>query len=60
MSDKAVKLEQNEVPTPDGEVVSVQLPHVVRERCTGCGICEYKCPVSGDAAIRVYVPPASI
>jgi Pyruvate/2-oxoacid:ferredoxin oxidoreductase delta subunit len=30
---------------------------VVRERSIGCGICGYKCPVNGEAAIRVYVPP---
>ena len=29
---------------------------VIHERCIGCGICEYKCPVNGEAAIRVYVP----
>jgi ferredoxin len=34
----------------------MQRPRVVRERCIGCGICEYKCPVNGEAAIRVYVP----
>jgi NAD-dependent dihydropyrimidine dehydrogenase PreA subunit len=28
----------------------------LRERCIGCGICEYKCPVNGEAAIRVFVP----
>ncbi|MFQ6102556.1 MAG: 4Fe-4S binding protein [Anaerolineae bacterium] len=33
----------------------MQRPHVIRERCIGCGICEYKCPVNGEAAIRVYV-----
>jgi NAD-dependent dihydropyrimidine dehydrogenase PreA subunit len=60
IADKAVKLEQSTVPTPDGEAVDVQLPYVIRERCIGCGICEYKCPVSGEAAIRVYVPPAAI
>ncbi len=36
--------------------VTVKLPHVVRERCIGCGICEYKCPVNGEAAIRIFVP----
>jgi Pyruvate/2-oxoacid:ferredoxin oxidoreductase delta subunit len=33
---------------------------VIRERCVGCGICEYKCPLEGEAAIRLYVPPASL
>jgi NAD-dependent dihydropyrimidine dehydrogenase PreA subunit len=28
----------------------------VRERCIGCGICENRCPLNGEAAIRVYVP----
>ncbi len=51
---KAVQLEDAEVSGPDGTRVSLQLPHVVRELCIGCGICEYKCPVNGQAAIRVY------
>ncbi len=54
--DKAIKLETVDAVTPDGETVTVQQPRVVRERCIGCGICEYKCPVNGEAAIRVYVP----
>lgn len=29
-------------------------PHVIEEKCTGCGICENKCPVDGDSAIIVY------
>lgn len=57
VSEKAIKLEEAEVRTGDGELVTVQHPHVIRERCIGCGICEYKCPVNGEAAIRVYVPP---
>jgi Pyruvate/2-oxoacid:ferredoxin oxidoreductase delta subunit len=55
--DKAIKLEQVEVRNVDGVLVTVQRPRVIRERCIGCGICEYKCPVNGEAAIRVYVPP---
>ena len=47
------------------EIVEVQgkpgkLPQVAPERCIGCGICEYVCPVSmgGEAAVRVYAPGA--
>jgi ferredoxin-type protein NapF len=29
-------------------------PIVKEERCTGCGICENKCPVDGEAAIIVH------
>ncbi len=28
-------------------------PYVKEQLCTGCGICEYKCPVEGESAIRV-------
>jgi ferredoxin len=55
--DKAIVLETVTMRTGDGEVVTVQQPHVIPNRCIGCGICEYKCPVNGEAAIRVYVPP---
>jgi polyferredoxin len=54
--DKAIQLEEAETWGEDNVQVTVKLPHVVRERCIGCGICEYKCPVNGEAAIRVFVP----
>jgi len=33
-------------------------PIVKEEKCTGCGICENKCPVDGEAAIVVYASGA--
>ncbi len=51
---KAIQLENADVWGPDGTQVNVQLPHVVRDLCIGCGICEYKCPVASEAAIRIY------
>jgi polyferredoxin len=33
--------------------VRLQAPQVDLDRCTGCGICEHECPVSGLRAIRV-------
>jgi len=33
--------------------VRLQRPHVDPALCTGCGICEHECPVSGKRAIRV-------
>lgn len=29
-------------------------PMVKEDKCTGCGICENKCPVDGESAITVY------
>jgi MauM/NapG family ferredoxin protein len=53
--DKAITLTPTELPNAAGELVVVQLPAVDRSKCIGCGICEYKCPVGGEAAIRVTV-----
>ncbi len=57
---KAVQVQQSQVQGPDGTTVTLQLPHVARDLCIGCGICEYQCPVSGTAAIRVFSPPAMV
>jgi polyferredoxin len=54
--DKAIRLEEQTVVNCSGETVTVRRPRVIRERCIGCGICEYQCPLNGQAAIRVYAP----
>lgn len=51
---KAITLEVGEFMTPEGNPITISLPVVNREICIGCGICENKCPVAGEAAIRVY------
>ncbi len=56
LPEKAIYLEQRDFATPRGSTVTVQVPQVDRGKCIGCGICEFKCPLTGEAAIRVYVP----
>jgi len=52
---KAISLEKKLFTQPDGEVLEVLLPIVDADACIGCGICENKCPVEGEAAIRVQL-----
>ncbi len=54
--EKAIQLKEAEVLAPDGQLITIQRPYVVQERCIGCGICENHCPLSGQAAIQVYTP----
>lgn len=51
---KAIQLQQRKVVNAEGKEVTVLAPSVRRNRCIGCGICEYQCPVNGEAAIRVF------
>jgi ferredoxin len=52
--DKAIKISEAEVRTPEGETVQLGRPEVVAAKCIGCGVCEYNCPVPQESAIVVY------
>ena len=60
LPEKAIQLQESQNIDQQGNPITLQLPSVLRERCIGCGICEYKCPVNGEAAIRVYVPGTEV
>ncbi len=53
LPDKAIKFEVKEYSGPDGKRMMIKYPYVIRELCTGCGICETKCPLKGEAGIYV-------
>ena len=52
-SPKAIYFYEDWVEGPGGSRLKVKLPQVDLTRCTGCGICENKCPVRSKPAIRV-------
>ena len=52
--DKAIGLQEVELENSSGERMTIQQPNVIKDLCIGCGICEYLCPLGGEAAIRVY------
>ena len=56
---KAIWLHEIETLDARAEPITLQLPYVVKELCIGCGICEYQCPMGGEAAIRVFAPTES-
>ena len=58
LPEKAIVLQNSQVTTGAGETVTVRLPEVLRAQCIGCGICEKRCPLTGESAIRVYTPTA--
>jgi polyferredoxin len=58
LPEKAIVLQPSQVTTGTGETVTVRLPEVLRTKCIGCGICEKRCPLTGDSAIRIYTPTA--
>ena len=56
VAEKAIWLEEVQVVNDEGEPVLLQRPQVHQDLCTGCGICEFQCPMGGESAIRVYAP----
>jgi MauM/NapG family ferredoxin protein len=55
LPEKAIVLQKVQSNTADKR--DLQAPVVLHDRCIGCGLCENKCPVRGEAAIRVIVDP---
>jgi len=52
-SPKAIYLVPAEVADRNGETKTVKQPFVDPKLCTGCGACEYACPIKGSPAIYV-------
>ena len=57
---KAVLLTELNVTDPNGDKHTIRVPQVDRSVCIGCGTCEYKCPVIGEAAIRVHLADPAV
>ena len=51
--DKAIKFDLKDFVSTDGSVRQVKYPYVIKDLCIGCGICETKCPLAGQAGIFV-------
>jgi len=52
-SPKAIYLVPTDVVDRNGETTTVKQPFVDPRLCTGCGACEYACPIKGSPAIYV-------
>jgi ferredoxin-type protein NapF len=50
---KAIWFQEVQVMTPDGSMTTVKQPRVDLELCTGCGICENKCPIADQRGVYV-------
>ena len=53
MPTKAIKFEETDIVTFNGEIRRLKMPVVLKDKCIGCGICENKCPIKPTAAILV-------
>lgn len=52
-SPKAIYFKEVTVTARDGKAVTLKRPYVDLTYCTGCGVCEARCPVNDKAAVRV-------
>jgi ferredoxin len=52
-SPKAVFLREEVTHDRQGKEIMVKRPYIDPNLCTGCGACEYACPVTDKAAIYV-------
>lgn len=52
-SPKSIYLKDEIVTDSQGREVKVKLPYIDPDLCTGCGACEYACPVVDKAAVYV-------
>ena len=52
--DKAIYVIEAEITNRAGEKIRIKQPRVDGSRCTGCGICENKCPLKDRPGIRVF------
>jgi len=52
--DKAIYCVPVEVELRDGRKRVIQQPRVDPEKCIGCGVCEYVCPLDDAPGIRVF------
>lgn len=51
---KAIKFKEELIKTND-KILRIKRPYVLEDLCTGCGICEYKCPTTEGKGI--YIVP---
>ena len=59
LPEKAIILEEIQISAEEGRPAVIFRPYVLRDLCIGCGVCEYHCPVGGEAAIQVQTLPHS-